>query len=222
MRIIIAIFSCIILLFINTHTVYAQARLDSFAVESLELPDEAVYMDMLISMNENDESYTPFNEENMKQYDFDTTSISKYNKEGFISMSCHYNNNFTKMKILYNNRWGYHNSFVLDKNSNGGLVANNLRVDKILGEDRQFRIALLDKNGSIIQLSEPFNGKGKKGLLTNYIKYNGKFNTVSLEYEYSNMPVWWIYKTNPKYTIIGIIVLIIIIKLLISRHSDVE
>lgn len=78
MRVIITLL-CIILSPINVLTVYAEDRLDSFAVESSGLPDEAVYMDMLISMDENDESYTPFNEENMKQYNFDATAISDYN-----------------------------------------------------------------------------------------------------------------------------------------------
>ncbi|MCM1316055.1 MAG: hypothetical protein NC205_03300 [Prevotella sp.] len=214
MRVIIAIFSCIILLFINTHTAYAQARLDSFAVKSYNLPEEAVYMDMLISMNENDESYTVFNEENMKQYNFDARVLSSYNKEGFISMSCHYNNNFTKMKILDNNTGSYHNSFVLDKNSNGGLVANNLRVHEIFSENRQFCIALLDKDGNIIQCSKTFNGNGKRGFLIDYIKYDAKSNTLSLKYEYDNVLLWRLIITNPKYfIIIGIIICIVIIKL---------
>ena len=218
MRVIIAIFSCIMLLFTNTHTVYAQALLDSFAVKSYNLPKEAVYMDMLISMNENDESYTVFNEENMKQYNFDARVLSSYNKEGFISMSCHYNNNFTKMKILDNNNTGsYHNSFVLDKNSNGGLVANNLRVREIFSENRQFCIALLDKDGNIIQCSKTFNGNGKRGFLIDYIKYDAKSNTLFLKYEYDGVLLWLLIITNPKYFItVGIIICIVIIKLSVT------
>lgn len=224
MRVIIAIFSCIILLLFNTHTAYAQAKLDSFAVKSYNLPEEAVYMDMLISMNEDDESYTVFNEENMKQYIFDARVLSSYNKDGFISMSCHYNNNFTKMKILDNNTGSYHNSFVLDKNSNGGLVANDIRIYKILSENRQFRIVLLDKDGNIIQLSKPFKGNSRKGFLIDYIKYDAKSNTFSLKYEYDGVLLWWVRVTNPKYTIIGIIVVIAVIAFFISRlrHGNVE
>lgn len=224
MRVIIAIFSCIILLLFNTHTAYAQASLDSFAVKSYNLPEEAVYMDMLISMNEDDEFYTIFNEENMKQYIFDARVLSSYNKDGFISMSCHYNNNFTKMKILDNNTGSYHNSFVLDKNSNGGLVANDIRIYKILSENRQFRIVLLDKDGNIIQLSKPFKGNSRKGLLIDYIKYDAKSNTFSLKYEYDGVLLWWVRVTNPKYTIIGIIVVIAVIAFFISRlrHGNVE
>lgn len=128
MRNIIIILCCLMLLPCQSLTAYAQAKLDSFAVKSYNLPEEAVYMDMLISMNEDDEFYTIFNEKNMKQYIFDARVLSSYNKDGFISMSCHYNNNFTKMKILDNNTGSYHNSFVLDKNSNGGLVANDIRI----------------------------------------------------------------------------------------------
>lgn len=132
-------------------------------------------------------------------------------------MSCHYNNNFTKMKIFYNDRCGYHNSFVLDRHSDGSMIADSMRVHKILSEDRQFRIVPLDKNGNIIQLSKPFKDNGKKGLLINYINYDAKSNTLSLDYEYDGVLLWWVRVSNPKYTIIGIIVAIAVIKLLISR-----
>lgn len=224
MRSIIIILCCLMLLPCQSLTVYAEARLDSFAVKSYNLPEEAVYMDMLISMNEDDEFYTIFNEENMKQYIFDARVLSSYNKDGFISMSCHYNNNFTKMKILDNNTGSYHNSFVLDKNSNGGLVANDIHIHKIFSENRQFRIVLLDKDGNIIQLSKPFKGNSRKGLLIDYIKYDAKSNTFSLKYEYDGVLLWWVRVTNPKYTIIGIIVVIAVIAFFISRlrHGNVE
>lgn len=99
MKKIIIILCCLMLLPFQILTAFARDQLSSLTVESSGLLDEAVYMDMLISMNENDEAYTPFNEENMKQYSFDSKVISDYNNEGFISMSCHYNNNFTKMEI---------------------------------------------------------------------------------------------------------------------------
>lgn len=231
MKRIIIVLCCIILLPFQMLTVYAEARLDSFAVKSVGLPREAVYMDMLISMDENDKAYTPYNEDNMKQYSFDTKTIAEYNSEGFVSMSYHYKDNFTKMKILYNNKYGYINSFVLDKCSNGGLVANDTRVHDIISEDRKFRIALLDENGNIIQLSEPFKGNSKRGLLIDYVGYDVKNNILSLRYEYNYVLEYWLWNSNPKYTIIGIIALIIIIKFLISRlklfiskhkHSDAE
>ena len=184
MRNIIIIFCCLMLLPFQIITAFARAQLRSLTVESSGLLNEAVYMDMLISMDENDEAYTPFNEENMKQYSFDTKAIADYNSKGFISMSCHYNNNFTKMEIFYDDKWGYHNSFTLDRNSDGSLSQNSMLVYKLLNENRQFRIVLLDENGSIIQLSKPFKGSGKKNPLIDYIKYNAEHNKLSLNYEY--------------------------------------
>lgn len=217
MKKIIIVLCCLMLLPFQILTVFARDQLSSLTVESSGLLDEAVYMDMLISMNENDEAYIPFNEENMKQYSFDAKVISDYNNEGFISMSCHYNNNFTKMEICYDDKWGYHNSFTMNKSCDGRLISNSLLVHKLLSEERQFRIALLEKNGNIIQISKPFKGSGKKGLLDNYIGYNMKNNKLSLEYEYSGAPLWWVRAVNPLYIIGGIIVIIVVIKFLISK-----
>jgi len=226
MKRIIIIICCFMFFPFQALTASARGRLENLVVKSSGLPKEAVYIDMLISMDENDEAYTPFNEENMKQYSFDTKAIAEYNSEGFLSMSCHYKDNFTKMEIQYEGKWSYHNSFTLHKYSDGSLASNPLLVSKLLREDRQFCIALLDKNGNIIQLSKPFKGNCKKGPLINYIGYDAKNNTLSLDYEHDGEPLWWVRAINPLYLIIGIVIFIFIIKFLISRfrhrHNNVE
>lgn len=212
------------LLPIQTLTASARGRLEDLAVESTGLPKEAVYMDMLISMDENDEAYTPFNEENMKQYSFDTTAIAEYNSEGFVSMSCHYKDNLTDMEIHLNARGDYHNSFILERLSDGSLGAPGSLVNRLLDEKRQFRIALLDENGSIIQLSKPFDSKTKNGPLIHYIGYDAENNTISLDYEYDGAPLWWV-RSSPIYFIIGIgglagaVVITIVIVLLVSKRK---
>lgn len=211
------------LLPIQVLTASARGRLESLAVESTGLPKEAVYMDMLIFMDENDEAYTPFNEENMKQYSFDTTAIAEYNSEGFVSMSCHYNDNLTKMKIQLNDRGEYYNSFMLKRFSDGSMSADSDRVNRLLDEKRQFRIALLDENGSIIQLSKPFDSKTKNGPLIDYIGYDAENNTISLDYENDGAPLLWV-RANPIYLIIGIwlagaVVITVIIVLLVSKRK---
>lgn len=205
-------------------TVYARIRLEDLAVESSRLPKKAVYMDMLISMDENDEAYTLFNEENMKQYSFDTKSIADYSSEGFVSMSCHYKDNLTDMKIQLNARGDYHNSFNLDRLSNGNMGADSNLMEKFFNENRKFRIALLDENGSIIQLSEPFECNGKDGRLTHYIGYDAINNTLSLSYESEIMPFHRVRGIDPIYVIYGsavviaVVFFIFVIMPLISRR----
>lgn len=172
---------------------------------------------MLITMDENDEAYTPFNEENMKQYSFDTKVITEYNRDGFVSMSCHYKDNLTRMRIQTDARGDYINSFTLEKNANGNIYSNYQLVYKLLREDSRFRIALLDENGGIIQISKPFGINGRKGNLIGYIKYDAENNKLSLNYEYSGALLWWVMTIKPRYVIIGIIVIIFVIKFLISR-----
>lgn len=222
MKRIIIILCCIIFLPFQALTASASVEiLQNLVIRSYRLPKEAVYIDMLIYMDENDEAYTPFNEDNMKQYNFDATELSEYNSEGFISMYCHYKDNFTKMKLFYNNKYDSFNSFVLDKYSdkysNDSFRTNGSRMYQIIDENRQFRIALLDENGSIIQISEPFNSNSKRGPLIEYIKYNAENNALYLKYEYTGVPLYWLWNSNPKYTITGIIVFIIIITFVISR-----
>lgn len=224
MKGIIIILCCLILLPFQSLTVYARDQLDNLVVESSGLPKEAVYMDMLITIDENDEAYTPFNEENMKQYSFDTKVITEYNRDGFVSMSCHYKDNLTRMRIQTDARGDYINSFTLEKNANGNIYSNYQLVYKLLREDSRFRIALLDENGGIIQISKPFVINGKKGNLMGYIKYDAENNTLSLKYEHSGAPLWWVRAIHPKYIIIGIIVIIAVIKFLISRlrHNNID
>lgn len=75
----------------------------------------------------------------------------------------------------------------------------------------------LDK-GNIIQLSKPFKDNGKKGLLINYINYDAKSNTLSLDYEYDGVLLMVGEELATQNTLlIGIIVAIAVIKLLISR-----
>lgn len=218
MKKILIILCCIIFLPLQALTAYARGILESLIVESSGLPENAVYMDMLIYMDENDEAYTSFNEENMKQYSFDTQAIAEYNSEGFISMSCHYKDNFTSMLIQSNTGGTCLNLFTLTKYSDGSIHQNQQLAYKLLNENRQFRIVVLDENGSIIQLSEPFNGSGKYGVLIDYIEYDVKNNTLSLDYEHGDAPLYWVLTINPKYVIIGIVIFIIVIKLLISRR----
>ena len=207
-------------------TAYARGRLENLIVESIGLPEEAVYMDMLISMDENDEAYTPFNEENMKQYSFDTKAIADYNSKGFVSMSYHYKDNFTRMKIQLDVRGDYLNSFTLDRNSDGSLSQNSRLVEKLFQEKRQFCIVLLDKNGNIIQISKIFKCNSKKGRLIDYVGYDAENNTLSLKYEYSDAPLWWVRPIAPLCIIIGIITFIVVIEFLIyrlrRRHGNVE
>ncbi|MDE5557372.1 MAG: hypothetical protein K2J32_06710 [Ruminococcus sp.] len=124
MKSLIVVFSCLILLTFPVLTANARNILQNLVVISSELPNDAVYIDILISMNENDESYTPFNESNMKQYNFDTKDINEYNNEDFISMSCHYKYNFTEMKIQPDSRGKYVNSFTLREFSAGNFGPN--------------------------------------------------------------------------------------------------
>ena len=227
MRIGIFILCFLVVFPLQSLTVSARGRLENLAINSINLSNNDVYIDILISIDENDEAYTPFNEKNMKRYSFDTKELANYNDEGFMSMSYHYRDNFTEMKIQPNARGEYINSFTLCEISDGSLVQNYPLVHKLLNENSQFRIAILDENGSIIQLSKSFSGKGKYGLLIHNISYDVENNTLYLDYEHDDEPLYWVRTISLKYIIIGIIIFILIIKILIfkfrhftSEHKD--
>ena len=128
MRTVIIVICCFVLLPFQMLTASARGILENLIVESYGLPNKAKYIDILIFMDEKDEAYIPFNEENMKQYSFDTKTISEYNIGGFISMSCHYKDNITRMEIQTNARGEYLNAFTLERISNGDLSTAVIRI----------------------------------------------------------------------------------------------
>lgn len=104
----ISLLSALLFFALNTITAYAAPQeAQSIEVKSFNFSQDCEYIDILIQLSEDDSDYTAYNEANMKQCGFDTKELSKYrDKDGYISFSCHFKDNYTQMRIKNRNTVG--------------------------------------------------------------------------------------------------------------------
>ena len=184
--IILVIMLCLALMPVKPLAASAQCIQEQLEVFSTNIPDDAEYLDVLIKMDEDDPYYTPCNEENMKQYSFDKTTLAEYSTDGFVSLSYHYyvpeKTLYTDMKI---NKTRYNE---IDRTWNTFSSYNDETYYSLFNGKRVIRIAVLDKDGNIIQVSKSIKMTGKKGRVNSSIDYNIGKNKLEYEYEDEQNP----------------------------------
>lgn len=151
----------VLLFIIPVQSVYAAMRkAQSITLDISNIPEEAAYIDVLMDF-ENGENYIKFNQDNMILYSFDTDELSKYNQDGFVSVSCHYNGIKTDMHIKEGK------TTFIDQNTHRLFLNRN-----------NIKIAVLDKSGHIIQLSDTVKLNENDIYLVGDIKYNVGENKI--------------------------------------------
>lgn len=166
---------------------YAHNHAQKLEIDTYNFTDNACYIDLLIKMDSDDEYYTEFNSDNMDRFDFDKTQLSEYHDaDGYISFSCHYKDIYSmpiiRKKTVLDTLIS-ENCFTLNKNLKIDLNIMNNLYEKY----RKFKIVILDKDGSIIQVSDSFeihNDDKDKGYISTDVKYDISNN--KLEYYWSN------------------------------------
>lgn len=177
----------LIIIFVCPIEAYAHSNAQKIEIDTYHFTDDACYIDLLIKMDSDDEYYTEFNSDNMDRFDFDKTKLAEYRDEdGYISYSCHYKDIYSDPIVNKKTVRGIlisENCFTLDK-----YLEIDLNVMKALyDKKREFKIAILDKDGSIIQTSDSFevhNNDKDKGYIAGDVKYDISNN--KLEYYWSN------------------------------------
>lgn len=172
---------------LSPFTAFAHSNAQKIEIDTYHFTDAAYYIDLLIKMDSEDEYYTEFNNDNMNHYDFDKTKLAEYrDEEGYISFSCHYKDIYSDLiinKKIVRDTLISENCFTLDKN----LKENIYAMKDIYDEKRSFKIAILDNEGSIIQVSDSFevhNDDKDKGYIASDVEYDISDN--KLEYYWSN------------------------------------
>lgn len=161
---------------------------------SSNFTQESAYVELLINMSEDDSNYTAFNSENMnpngiENKNFDTKELSEYrDDDGYISVSCHLKNNYTRMMLKKEDANGStisRNGFIIKKEKDGKFWSDTERMNDFrnCSPSTKFKVAVLDKNGSIIQTSESFEIDNANGYLWGDVNYDVKNNKVTLEWE---------------------------------------
>lgn len=165
--------------------VYATPK-DSLTVYSYNIPDNAEYIDILIQMKTSDEHYIDINKANLEMYDFDYSKLVGYiDSEGYLSLSCHYKDNYTTMKIDRidkGDREETQNNFILKKGDEGNLLLDGALMIPLYNEKYRLKVAVLDKNGSIIQTSDSFDIINDSGYLEYDIHYDVLNNQIELDW----------------------------------------
>ncbi len=166
------ILTALLYVYMCTFTASAMPNPDLESIDLVisNIPDECAYIDILVNISESDSYYTDYNSANMKAYDFDTTELKEYESGGFVSFSCHCKDAQTDMNIREK------------------MTMTNHEITKQLIADRKrVQIAVLDKNGHILQTSMPVLIKEDDSFLYGNIKYDVDGNTVDPDiYESSN------------------------------------
>ena len=202
----------------NYISAYASTPTENIEIRSLNVPDNAAYIDLLIMMDSNDESYTEFNSNNMARFQFDSKELSNYNEDGYISMSCHYNNNYTDMELLHNEwtegivSW---NCFAVDEYPEGHFINNSDTMKDLVTKKRKFKIAIINKNGKILQVSDSFDIVKDSKLFLDRIEYDVSNNVVHMEWDEKPFKISFTVNRDKEaiimISILGLIVFLLVI-----------
>ena len=144
-----------------------------------ELPNEAAYVDLLIQLDETDEFYVPLNKSNLPDGMAEDAQIVSYCEDGFRSYSLHYKNAFSYIRVAIGNSV----RFALDDNDSVIYGSIPDRLDELIDEEGSIRLAILDKEGNIIQISKEFTLVHKQIFrrISGDFTYNARTDTFTAE-----------------------------------------
>lgn len=188
----------LVFLFVRSQTAFAMPdpNLRSITVIVSGITDESAYIDLLVNIEDVDTYYTEYNSLNMSDCKFDTTELKEYSENRYISFSCHHKEALTDMRIRDNMTFC------------SADIANTLK-----NERKRLRLAVLDKQGQIIQVSDTVILEDDDQFLCGDIKYNVQNNKVNPD----------MYK-HPDYTPLvvffaSLVIIIVVLLLYLFVHS---
>jgi hypothetical protein len=131
------------------------------------LPENAVYADLLIPMSRQDEKYVWANYGALKGQLTDQSEIVRYDNDGYVSYTFHYRYAYSRIEIQ-NNEVRF---FLGD--------ASHMRDISAMGD---MKLAILDAEGTILKISEKFSLEPKSFLAVSLgsVSYDVAANAVSL------------------------------------------
>ncbi len=156
------ILAALVCLLTNSFTAFAMPQeAQTIPVKIKNFPYECEYIDLLIDIDEEHEYYTKANTENMQAQPFDTTELAEYNKDGFVSYTCHFKGAKSDLRIK------------------GGwvCVVKNDLAPKIINLKLSVMVAVLNRNGHILKVSDAVTISDDKCFM-----YDGS----CIEYDYTS------------------------------------
>ncbi len=148
-----------------------------YIIKLSDLPEGTVYVDLLVYLPESDPYYTELEEENLPEGFSAQSEIVTYQQNDFRSYTFHYAS--AKSSIRADSADGV--LFFMDSRDNWESIRHD-HMDDVEAKG-EIRLAMLDAEGNIIQLSQTFLLKARKflGSIEGYFLYNGAADTLEIE-----------------------------------------
>lgn len=172
--------------------VFANAPMpaDHLTVVLSNLPDDAVYVDLLVKINQDDPNFMDFQSNNYSDSVSKSSEIVSYSDGSFYSFTFHYKNSKSNIKIEHYYDDLYYVDFCNGLNYQDYLT----QYESLRNHYRDVKVALLDKDFNIIVVSESIQLPKEN----NAFVFDGKicfdFNTNSLDFD---------TRINPYFVVIG-------------------
>ncbi len=173
---------------------------DHLSVYITNLPEGAVYADLLIKIPKDDSSYVDFQSSAYGNDKSLVKEIANYSKDGYRSFTLHYRNAKSNIKIEHAYNENYMVKFCYGSEYREYLT----QYEDLLNNYRNFKIALLDKDFKIISVSDSAKLPQDRPAISFYgdVEYDAIENDIIVD-----------FRVNPYFVYIGgflsIIVMII-------------
>ena len=148
-----------------------------YIIKLSDLPEGTAYVDLLVYLPESDPYYTELAGENLPEGFSAQSEIVTYQQNDFRSYTFHYAS--AKSSIRADSADGV--LFFMDSRDNWENIRHDHMED--IEAKGEIRLAMLDAEGNIIQLSQTFLLKARKflGSIEGYFVYNGAADTLEIE-----------------------------------------
>lgn len=172
--------------------VFANAPMpaDHLTVVLSNLPDDAVYVDLLVKINQDDPNFVDFQSNNYSDSVSKSSEIVSYSDGSFYSFTFHYKNSKSNIKIEHYYDDLYYVDFCNGLNYQDYLT----QYESLRNHYRDVKVALLDKDFNIIVVSESIQLPKEN----NVFVFDGEicfdFNTNSLDFD---------TRINPYFVVFG-------------------
>lgn len=141
-----------------------------------DLPENAVYADLLIKIDQNDSKYVDFQHSAYGNDKNQIKEIADYSRDGFVSYTIHYNNAQSNVKIEHSYEDIYNVTFCK------GIEYGEFKTqyEDLISNYPTLKIAILDKDYNIITVSNEVTIPQEKHIrFYDYIDYNVAANEIA-------------------------------------------
>ena len=156
--------------------VFANAPMPAYhlTVVLSNLPDDAVYVDLLVKINQDDPNFVDFQSNNYSDSVSKSSEIVSYSDGSFYSFTFHYKNSKSNIKIEHYYDDLYYVDFCNGLNYQDYLT----QYESLRNHYRDVKVALLDKDFNIIVVSESIQLPKENNILK-YVQQGTIKNAIS-------------------------------------------